>query len=186
MRCSCRTPIQKDVQDLTGMLKFLHCLPFCNSSKLSRSLASYPANFRDLFSQITLRHSKQKVAAEIRIPPQRRYLISLPFTRIEEQHYSQLFHTMCEECGVDREGAPLHEGWDPASPLVLERMRSWLVRLRQTCLHPDVGIRNRKALRRADGQPIRTAGEGELYPNLYFSRLSICQYSESWWSKMMR
>ncbi|KAI7565879.1 hypothetical protein KC346_g21152, partial [Hortaea werneckii] len=37
-------------------------------------------------------------------------------------------------------------------------MRTWLARLRQTCLHPQVGGRNRKALGRGQG-PLRTVSE---------------------------
>lgn len=85
-------------------------------------------------------------------------VINVPFTQVEEQHYLTLFQEMCADCGVDRNGVQLKEDWDPHSPTVLERMRTWLSRLRQTCLHPEVGLRNRKALGSGKG-PLRTVAE---------------------------
>ena len=69
-----------------------------------------------------------------------------------------MFQEMCEECGVDNEGMPSRGDWDPNAPAVIETMRTWLSRLRQTCLHPQVGIRNRKALGNTKG-PLRTVAE---------------------------
>jgi hypothetical protein len=77
----------------------------------------------------------------------------MPFTPVEEQHYRQLFEEMCADIGLDTEGAPLSETWEPDS--VAESMRRWLVRLRQTALHPEVGGRNKKALGQKD-RPLRT------------------------------
>jgi E3 ubiquitin-protein ligase SHPRH len=80
----------------------------------------------------------------------------MPFTPIEEQHYQELFNQMCEEVGLDPQGAPLLDSWDPDD--VAEVMRRWLVRLRQTVLHPEVGARNRRALGQKDG-PLRTVDQ---------------------------
>ncbi|CAD0093497.1 unnamed protein product [Aureobasidium mustum] len=77
---------------------------------------------------------------------------------IEEQNYKTLFETMCEECGCRSDGSPLTDSWDPESPVLLQRMRAWLCQLRQTCLHPQVGSRNRRALGRGQG-PLRTVAE---------------------------
>lgn len=79
----------------------------------------------------------------------------MPFTLIEEQHYQSLFQQMCEDCGVDQRGNPIREDWDPEEPGIIEQMRTWLVRLRQTALHPEVGGRNRRALGHKQG-PLRT------------------------------
>ena len=69
-----------------------------------------------------------------------------------------MFQEMCADCGVGPDGAPLKDDWDPNSPAVVEKMRNWLSRLRQTCLHPQVGLRNRKALGSSKG-PLRTVAE---------------------------
>jgi E3 ubiquitin-protein ligase SHPRH len=78
---------------------------------------------------------------------------------------------MCEDCGVDRYGEPIVDNWDPDDPRVLEKMRNWLVRLRQTALHFEVGGRNRRALRSKDA-PLRTI-EQVLEVMLDQSELSI-------------
>ena len=82
----------------------------------------------------------------------------MPFTQVEEQHYATLFQEMCADCGVDLNGTPLKGDSDPTSPGIIEKMRIWLSRLRQTCLHPEVGLRNRKALGSGKG-PLRTVAE---------------------------
>ena len=69
-----------------------------------------------------------------------------------------MFQEMCADCGVALDGTPLKDDWDPNSPTVVENMRNWLSRLRQTCLHPQVGLRNRKALGSSKG-PLQTVAE---------------------------
>ena len=153
------TPLRRDAKDLFGLLLFLRYEPWCTSLQMwDRLLSYFKPVFRDLLRSITIRHSKDSVREDLRLPPQTRNIITVPFSAIEEQHYSQLFQEMCEDCQVDTNGAPLTEDWDPNSPGLVEKMRSWLVRLRQTCLHPEVGGRNRRALGRSEG-PLRTVEE---------------------------
>ncbi|KAH0024868.1 hypothetical protein KCU78_g4913, partial [Aureobasidium melanogenum] len=153
------TPLKKDVQDLFGLLVFLRYQPYCNSSAIwNRLIHRYGDLFKTLFGRITLRHTKDQVRHELRLPPQRRVVLTLPFTQVEEQNYKTLFETMCEECGCQSDGSPLTDSWDPESPALLQKMRTWLCQLRQTCLHPQVGGRNRRALGRGQG-PLRTVAE---------------------------
>ncbi|KAK8216723.1 hypothetical protein M8818_001686 [Zalaria obscura] len=153
------TPLRKDVQDLHGLLIFLGYYPFCDSTAIwSRLIGPYRDDFKALFGRIALRHTKDKIRQELRLPPQKRVVITIPFNAVEEQNYRSLFEEMCEDCGCSPDGGPLHEDWDPNSPLLMEKMRTWLVRLRQTCLHPQVGGRNRRALGRGAG-PLRTVAE---------------------------
>ena len=105
-----------------------------------------------------MRHTKDKIRQELRLPPQKRVVITIPFTAIEEQNYSELMRQMCEACCLTPEGAPTTDEWDPHDPAIVEKMREWLIRLRQTCLHAQVGRRNRKALGRKNG-PLRTVEE---------------------------
>ena len=114
--------------------------------------------FKQIFRILALRHTKHQIKDDIQLPPQRRVVITVPFTQIEEQHYSTLFGQMAEDCGLDLEGAPRSDDWNPDSPATIEKMRNWLSRLRQTCLHPEVGARNRRALGNGKG-PLRTVGE---------------------------
>ncbi|KAH0318952.1 hypothetical protein KCU71_g4847, partial [Aureobasidium melanogenum] len=153
------TPLKKDVQDLFGLLVFLRYQPYCNSSAIwNRLIHRYGDLFKTLFGHLTLRHTKDQVRHELRLPPQRRVVLTLPFTQVEEQNYKTLFETMCEECGCQSDGSPLTDSWDPESPALLQKMRTWLCQLRQTCLHPQVGGRNRRALGRGQG-PLRTVAE---------------------------
>lgn len=105
-----------------------------------------------------MRHSKSIVRGEIEIPPQRRYVISMPFTAVEEQYYQSLFDELAATCGLDPRGNPLQADWDPDDLAVQRAMRVALDRLRQTVLHPEVGNRNRRALGQKIG-PMRTVAE---------------------------
>ena len=93
-----------------------------------------------------MRHTKALVRSEIKVPPQRRYVITMPFTAVEEQHYQGLFKELAASCGLDAEGNPSQADWDPEGPAVQSAMRIALDRLRQTALHPEVGSRGRRAL----------------------------------------
>jgi len=155
--CVTGTPVKRDVKDLLGLLVFLRYEPYASIKHIWSSLISSHKNeFRRLFGSLALRHSKQSVRDELKLPDQRRYVITMPFTPIEEQHYQELFNQMCEESGLDTQGAPLIDTWDPDE--VSDVMRRWLVRLRQTVLHPEVGGRNRRALGHKDG-PLRTVDQ---------------------------
>jgi E3 ubiquitin-protein ligase SHPRH len=145
------------VKDLLGLLVFLRYEPYCSIKHVWRSLISaHKYEFRKLFGKLALRHSKQSVRDELTLPKQNRMVITMPFTPVEEQLYQELFEKACADVGLDANGAPLSETWtlDAAS----ESMRRWLVRLRQTALHPEVGGRNRKDLRQRDG-PLRTVDQ---------------------------
>lgn len=146
------TPLRKNHKDLFGLFLFLRYEPFCQSVRMWDHLVNFHRPLlRSALGKIALRHTKEIVREDLRLPPQSRHTITIPFTPIEEQHYSQLFSELCEQCGLDDSGAPLRGDWDPNSPMVIEKMRSWLSRLRQTCLHPEIGLVNSKALRRTDG-----------------------------------
>ncbi|RCI07450.1 hypothetical protein L249_4524 [Ophiocordyceps polyrhachis-furcata BCC 54312] len=157
------TPIKNDVKDLLGLLLFLEYQPFCHAPHVWTTLVErHQRIFRQLFHSIALRHTKEMVQDEIMLPPQNRYVIRVPFTAVEEQHYRSLFKDMAEACDVDLDGQPLVEGWDAAQ--YVEVMRTWLNRLRQAALHPEIGAYNRQVLgfvktgnRR--GKPIRTVEE---------------------------
>lgn len=148
------TPLKKNIDDLQGLLIFLGFEPFA-SSKTSWQRVD-KATLRQIVSSIALRHNKHKVAHELRLPPQRRAVITMPFTAIEEQNYDQLFLNMCESLRLNVDGSPNLGEWDPDN--YVESMRSWLKRLRETCLHPQVGAQNRRALGRGNG-PLRTVDE---------------------------
>lgn len=153
------TPLRRNIDDLFGLLLFLHYEPYCFSSPLWKRLClCFGLVLAKIINKITLRHSKSQLLDELRLPPQRRIVITTPFTAVEEQHYGQLFEQMCEQCGLNESGAPLRDDWDPEDPAIVERMRTWLTRLRQTCLHPEVGGGNRRAMPNNTG-PLRTVDQ---------------------------
>lgn len=158
--CVSGTPVKKDARDLFGLLDFLGYQPYCNFSPPTwdRLVKHHKSVFKQIFQALALRHTKDHIKNDLQLPVQKRVVITVPFTQIEEQHYSALFKEMSDDCGLDLEGAPLEENWDPDSPVVVEKMRHWLTRLRQTCLHPELGHRNRQALGNTKG-PLRTVGE---------------------------
>lgn len=150
------TPFKKDVQDLRGLLSFLRFEPYASNKTLWDRVDKF--TFRQIFGTIAMRHTKEKLHGELKLPPQKRVVITVPFTPIEEQNYTELFKQLCDDCEVNLDGSPSTDDWNPNDPRLIERMRRWLARLRQTCLHPQVGGRNRRALGRGNG-PLRTVEE---------------------------
>ena len=153
------TPLRKNVQDLHGLLIFLRYKPLSDSAMLwSHLITNHRHLFRRIWGEIALRHTKVYVREDLHLPTQKRVVLTVPFSAVEQQHYGELFTQMCEAVGVNANGSPKGEAWDPENPATTEAMRGWLLRLRQTCLHPQVGGRNRKALGRGQG-PLRTVSE---------------------------
>ncbi|KAF9881314.1 hypothetical protein CkaCkLH20_01464 [Colletotrichum karsti] len=149
------TPVKNDVQDLFGLLDFLRYEPYASSTQIWRALTrSHKPLFRSLFGSIALRHTKQLVRHEIAVPPQKRFVITLPFTAVEEQYYGEQFKNMAKNCGLDLAGVPLNDEWKLAQ--YETEMRTWLNRLRQAALHPEI------VQRRGNGRkvgPMRTVDE---------------------------
>ena len=151
--------MKKDARDLFGLIDFLQYRPYCDfpTHVWERLVRQHKNIFKRIFRTIALRHTKHQIKDDLQLPPQRRVVITVPFTQIEEQHYATMFGQMTEDCGLNLDGTPRIDDWDPDSPATIERMRNWLIRLRQTCLHPEVGARNRRAL--GGKGPLRTVGE---------------------------
>lgn len=151
------TPVKDDVQDLLGLLMFLNYQPLCTAPHIWRIVVNHKPSFQNLFKALMLRHTKALVRNEISLPPQHRFVISVPFTAVEEQHYQSLFQKMATECGVDVLGNPTIDDWRPEE--YEEEMRTWLNRLRQTALHPEIGAYNRRRLGQSKDRPMRTVEE---------------------------
>ena len=151
--------MKKDARDLFGLIDFLQYRPYCDfpAHVWERLVRQHKNIFKSIFRTIALRHTKYQIKDDLQLPPQRRVVITVPFTQIEEQHYATMFGQMTEDCGLNLDGTPRTDDWDPDSPATIERMRNWLIRLRQTCLHPEVGARNRRAL--GGKGPLRTVDE---------------------------
>jgi E3 ubiquitin-protein ligase SHPRH len=154
--CVTGTPVRKDVDDLYGLLMFLRYEPFCNKQVWNNMVRYNHDAFRSVFGFIALRHSKDRVREELYLPQQNRVVVTVPFSQVEEEIYRQQFTQMCTDCKVDSLGAPLHEDWTLKN--YAEKMRGWLTQLRQTCVHPEAGERNKKAFGQKGG-PLRTVEE---------------------------
>lgn len=156
--CVSGTPVKNNDNDILGLLLFLRHQPYCSIPKFwNRLVTEHQDVFKQIVGRLALRHTKELIKDEIALPAQKRVVITVPFNHIEEQHYSTLFQEMAEDCGLDINGGPLRDDWNPDAPFVVEKMRTWLTRLRQTCLHPEVGARNRKAL--GGRGPLRTVSQ---------------------------
>lgn len=141
------TPIKNNPNDLWGLLLFLGYEPFASYPVIWKALLSTHQDlFRHLFNRITIRHRKQAVRDELKLPSQRRYAVKLPFTAIEEHHYQSQLQALVEKAGLDEQGTPLSEDWDPSDPLVVQSMKRALASLRQTILHPELGSVGLKAV----------------------------------------
>ncbi|KAF5660591.1 hypothetical protein FHETE_8873 [Fusarium heterosporum] len=152
------TPVKDNVDDLQGLLLFLRYEPYCTVDQVWHAMISqHKSAFQRLFNSITLRHTKSMVRDELVLPPQKRFVISMPFTAVEEQHYQSLFREMSEACKLGLDGVPLVDDWDPEEHA--ESMRTWLVRLRQTALHPEIAGYNRRTLGHSKNRPMRTVDE---------------------------
>jgi E3 ubiquitin-protein ligase SHPRH len=150
------TPFKNHVTDLLGLLTFLRFEPFSDRKIWSR--VDKPT-FKQIFSTIAIRHTKDKVRHELQLPVQKRFVITIPFLAIEEQHYARIFEDMCTDCGFNQDGTPKTDDFENYAQLRIEKMRAWLRRLRQLCLHPQVGGKNRRALGTGKDVPLRTVDE---------------------------
>ncbi|KAK2590922.1 hypothetical protein QQS21_011383 [Conoideocrella luteorostrata] len=152
------TPVKNDVQDLFGLLLFLGYQPYSSTPQAWQALITkHKRLFQQIFNSIALRHTKSLVRDEISLPAQKRFTISMPFTAVEQQHYQSLFKEMADECGLEIDGSPKVDDWDPQE--YEDTMRIWLNRLRQTTLHPEVGVYSRRLLGYNKARPMRTVDE---------------------------
>lgn len=134
------TPIKNNVGDLNSLLSFLQIRPFGNSKTWS-NLIENPLDFIKLFSELSLRHTKEMVKDDIHIPPQQKYLLSVPFGPVEQNNYEELYKQFLREVGLDADGNPIVEDWEP-SPSYYEYMSFWLKKLRRICCHANIGTDN--------------------------------------------
>ncbi|KAL7625425.1 hypothetical protein AAE478_004645 [Parahypoxylon ruwenzoriense] len=154
------TPVKENAKDLWGLLSFLRYEPFASSLTIWEGLmTSHQQLFKPLFNRISLRHTKRAVRDELTLPPQKRYIITVSFGAIEEQHYRERFEELAIICGLDKYGTPFREDWDPDNPRTIDWMKHALAELRQTILHPS--LMPGKMLRSAEvkNKPLRTVDE---------------------------
>ncbi|KAI0119201.1 SNF2 family N-terminal domain-containing protein [Daldinia grandis] len=143
------TPVKTNIKDLWGLLLFLRYEPFASSLNIWEGLIStHKELFKPLFNSISLRHTKRTVRDELSLPPQKRYVITMPFSTVEEQHYQTEFKALVTRSGLDEHGLPLQRDWDSEDPWIIDSMKRALSQLRKSILHPSLG--SGRILRTAD------------------------------------
>lgn len=141
------TPIKKNLSDLHSILNFLKFEPFCNNNLkcwdklVLKDFDDGCNDFVKLWTSVALRHSKAMVHDDIKLPPQHRVLLTLPFNPVEQENYNLILEECLSAICLDVNGNPISEDWEPSST-VLSYMRLWLIRLRQICCNPQIGKLN--------------------------------------------
>ncbi|XP_052201128.1 uncharacterized protein LOC127807364 isoform X2 [Diospyros lotus] len=169
--CISGTPIQRNLDDLYGLLRFLKACPF-DVQKWWIEVIRDPYERGDIeamqfthkfFKQIMWRSSKGHVADELQLPPQEESLTWLSFSPIEE-HFYQRQHETC--VSYAREviegfkddilkqkvtGSMLSDAtFDPfITQVEAAKLLNSLLKLRQACCHPQVGSSGLRSLQQS-------------------------------------
>ncbi|CAA7028820.1 unnamed protein product [Microthlaspi erraticum] len=153
--CITGTPIQRKLDDLFGLLRFLKANPF-DVSRWWTEVIKEPYERRDakamefthkFFKQVMWRSSKVHVADELQIPPQEDCVSWLKFSAIEEHFYSRQHETCvsyAREVIETLKRDILKRGHSSSdNPLITHaeaaKLLNSLLKLRQACCHPQVG-----------------------------------------------
>ncbi|KAJ3320272.1 hypothetical protein HDV06_005416 [Boothiomyces sp. JEL0866] len=174
-----------------NLMDILQSLNFIQANELYDNLDSLsyvPQDIlKNILSSVVRRNMKKDVEDELVIPNQHNNIIKLSYTPIEFQYYSDLVDEALADIGPE---PPCLLGEPSKSELVryeskiskrLERMRHWLLRLRQTCCHPQVSAENRKALGgrlQNIGEVLEILIERSYSTIIRFQRLKILNYVE--------
>lgn len=131
--CVSGTIIRKNLQDLLCLLKSqrLYPLDILNNKDWDQIM---PRNLFDrMVKSRCLRHTKQMVGDQVRLPHQRRMLLRSPFSNIEWDNYSNLYNRFLQQVGLNEMGEPAIEGFDLDKSRI--GMRKWSTWLRMVCNH---------------------------------------------------
>ncbi|KAJ3682918.1 hypothetical protein LUZ60_013145 [Juncus effusus] len=158
--CVTGTPIQRKLDDLFGLLRFLRVRPF-DVYRWWADIIRDPYERRDkaamkfthqFFKRIMWRSSKSHVSDELQLPPQEQSLTYLSFSPVEE-HFYQKQHATCVDhaheiiknlkdrsAKSERDNNSNNDSGDVyLSRNEIEKLMGPLLKLRQACCHPQVG-----------------------------------------------
>ncbi|KAI9348265.1 SNF2 family N-terminal domain-containing protein, partial [Zopfochytrium polystomum] len=141
-------------KDFYGLFLFLDAHPFATTKALSLlGQPRYSGIASLVFRTLMHRNTKKSVGSELVIPAQEQWLAHLPFNAVEKHYYDQLYEKCAELRSRPAMVAPhfLDETNSKAirwrDKMEIERraqLRTWLLRLRQVCCHPQVGEQNKR------------------------------------------
>ncbi|KAJ3338640.1 hypothetical protein HDU93_009273 [Gonapodya sp. JEL0774] len=146
------TPTGKSgTADLLGLITFLRPPALTHPAVIRRLLRSdppHPALLVHFMSTILRRTTKLSVKDELVIPRQRERVVKVSMSKVEGAWYEGLWERAAREVGGggDGHGGYRLGGVDEKSDKDWAKMRTWLLRLRQACCHPQVGDSNRRDL----------------------------------------
>lgn len=141
--CVTGTPIQKSIEDLQGLLKFLGCDPYGVKRWWRKCLCEpycngEPDAFYKVLSTYLWRTCKKDVIDQINLPPQTEHIHWLRFTPIEEHFYRQQY----SDCSLAADKqfdqvVNLEVTLSSMDRKILSKLLAPLIRLRQACCHPQ-------------------------------------------------
>ncbi|XP_050542119.1 E3 ubiquitin-protein ligase SHPRH-like [Daktulosphaira vitifoliae] len=133
------TPIQKSLNDLYGILKFLDVSPYCNRKHFSQLMKGDTEKMYSWFSNLIWRNNMHDVNTELGIPPQSVEYHWLTFSQIEK-HFYQKQHDDCATLFqniVTRLFPTLDISLKSIDKRDLYKIMGPLLKLRQACVHPQ-------------------------------------------------
>ncbi|CAM8967736.1 unnamed protein product [Rhodiola kirilowii] len=168
--CITGTPIQRRLDDLHGLIRFIRATPFDIPRWWVEVIRDPYENGAEgcmrfthkFFKEIMWRSSKAHVADELQLPPQEEHLSWLSFSAIEE-HFYQRQHATCVGYAreivdsfrntVPRKAHETSPGDDLNDPFITHteaaKLLNSLLKLRQACCHPQVGVSGLRSLQQS-------------------------------------